>query len=160
MVFRDMGIDDLLRENFQCQRCGNCCKKLSSSLTISKEEKSNWEDISLEFEGHYYRASEFAIKESEDCFDLFYDPVTEEKLDECPFLAEKDDLSYCKIYENRPQRCKIFPFMKRVIDLTRKNICPEISMIIEENEELIEELRMVVFKDFVGHSIEDENQGE
>lgn len=149
-----MGFDAFLRKNFECKRCGECCKRLANSLTISKEKYQEWQNIEISSEFGELKASEFAEPIGNDEYNLFFNPNTGEKLDRCPFLDEKQGNLFCKIYRNKPERCNDFPFMEKLIDPTRENMCLSVKEIIDQNQEFLEEIKMMVFKYFVKNSIE------
>ena len=93
-------MDDLFKkQNFQCNRfCGECCKKFA--VEVSKSEISR-------IKGLGYEEDDFLEKE------FFGSGTNVLKRDKngCFFLEKGKDESYsCKIYENRPETCKDYPF--------------------------------------------------
>jgi Fe-S-cluster containining protein len=97
---------DLLRslqEDFECRRCGECCKQESIAFT----EK----DILLASHKKNLSSSEFIerfhlglIREPGE---LEFYRLTIGKIGICPFISEHE----CTIYDARPRVCRGFPFL-------------------------------------------------
>lgn len=95
----------LNKNNFKCQRCGECCKAYTVVLHEQDIKKIKQLGYSKDF---------FAIKD--------YNPeysttqyVLKRENSKCLFLRFKDNQAYCEIYKNRPRICRIYPFFKEEI---------------------------------------------
>lgn len=125
---------------FKCQRCGKCC----GIVPFNKQEYNAIRDIAKKMHigftkddlmGHtvfypkhvYKRFLEVAqIAEKEQ-------RLIDNQLDglQCPFLAfDENGLSYCKIYDKRPEICRLFgkgghPFLT----------CPNNPLVEPENND-------------------------
>jgi Fe-S-cluster containining protein len=88
------------KENFVCNRCGKCCHQivdlseediaLICSLGIPQENFV----ATAPFNSHAKRIKQIDGK----CFFLSFD---------------KDNMSFCKIYDARPKICKDYPFFRK-----------------------------------------------
>ena len=86
-----------------CSMCGKCCLKLGHVLYMTVGDSRRWihqgrddilryADLTLEHFG-----------------ELWYDPETEEELDQCPFILKINSRKYvCAIQETKPKACKDF----------------------------------------------------
>ena len=77
----------------KCTRCGECCKKLSGTFDLSKEEVEKWSNEFVSSNFGIYPAINFAYVwfDSEGnvvAADLFFHPITGEELYRCPFLRK------------------------------------------------------------------------
>jgi len=80
---------------WNCIRCGNCCNKLDVQLT-SKE-------------AHYYsKHYGDVIEKIKDGYKL-----KRKSNGECIFLDFENNIAKCKIYNDRPFACRIYPFYVR-----------------------------------------------
>lgn len=103
---------------FKCKRCGKCC----GIVPFSKQEYNAIRDTAKKmhisfvkedmmgktvyFPKHTYKkfleAAEIAHQQGR-LIDNQFDGLR------CPFLAyDENDLAYCKIYEHRPEICRLF----------------------------------------------------
>jgi Fe-S-cluster containining protein len=109
----------LKKESFKCERCGECCKPIT---------KLTNEDIE--------RIKKIGYKE--DHF-LAVDPINKKTRNtlklingKCVFLTEGDGITYCDIYEHRPENCKNYPFFYDKI-----KSCKPVKILYYYKEELI-----------------------
>ena len=86
----------LNKKSFRCERCGDCCKHITK---IEKEDIEKIKSLS-------YKESDFV---EEDPFDK-EGFVLKIKDNKCIFLANNDKINFCKIYDSRPEVCRIYPF--------------------------------------------------
>jgi uncharacterized protein len=89
----------LTLKTFICKNCGKCCKTYTVKLSDSDIKK-------IKKTGH--KKKDFAE------FDNF-DPKTgkyslKKINNQCLFLTERNNKYYCKIYNNRPEICRKYPF--------------------------------------------------
>ena len=88
---------------FKCQRCGKCCEKLGLPYDPESVLKiADFLGITIE-------------KLIEDYYgELIDDPKgwisQDKKRTPCPFLQSTDMNKACKIYEVRPEGCRLYPF--------------------------------------------------
>jgi len=88
-----------------CNQCGKCCTKYGAEdLSATREEVDLWE---------IFQPKIFKFVKG---YDLWFDPVSGNRLKQCPFLeieAKKNSLSAnkytCGIYLNRPEDCRLYP---------------------------------------------------
>lgn len=113
---------------FKCRACGKCCK---IPVMISKEEiEKICEKLKMDtFEfSRRYLGNEFYLKEP------------------CPFLENrKGGKAFCRIYEVRPEVCRLFPFSSMNNNLQAVDECllaKEISEAIIEFEKKISMTKM------------------
>lgn len=117
-------IDKKLRDQIDCQQCGNCCKSLMPSVTNNEIDKlSRIDKIS-----------------SNDFIDRFIevdniDDIKYLKDSPCKYLHYKS----CSIYTNRPEVCKSYPHTQKNKFVTRTygmidnyGICPIVFNLFEE----------------------------
>ncbi len=97
---------DLLKsfqEDFECNRCGECCKQQSIAFTES--------DILLAANKTNLSSDEFIEKFSlspvRNPGELEFYRLTIGNIGICPFCADR----HCTIYDARPQVCRGFPFL-------------------------------------------------
>ncbi len=88
-----------------CNQCGKCCIKYGDGdLSATQEEIDLWEIFEPEIFDY--------VKNNE----IWFDPLSGEKLSQCPFLGiapkkyshEKNKYT-CSIYLNRPEDCRHYP---------------------------------------------------
>ncbi len=134
----------LFRKDFNCKRCGSCCKELSGTFSLTKEEVDEWQGMVFKSKFGVFPAIKFI---SSNIFmpgisGPFLHPETSEVLSECPFLTKKEDLHVCMIYERRPKACRNFPFDGKFIDIT-KTLCPEVMSVrksLKKNKKTLEKI--------------------
>ena len=85
-----------------CNQCGKCCTKYGGEdLSVSTEEIELWQLFNPEI-------AEYVIDD-----EIWFDPNTGEKLQQCPFLElvpKSTPAKYtCSIYLNRPEDCRHYP---------------------------------------------------
>lgn len=88
-------------ENFQCQRCGNCC---SGDLPY---DNKRIRDIAA-----------FLNITTDDLFNKYYGKIMpdgsaewdDSKRTPCPFGSYENNTHQCNIYSVRPEGCRLFPF--------------------------------------------------
>ncbi|MFW6006930.1 MAG: YkgJ family cysteine cluster protein [Halanaerobiales bacterium] len=96
---------------YDCRKCGNCCKKLTITLTDEEiKDISEYLNISCE------KMKEKYIERKTD-----YGYILQSR--SCPFLKNNK----CSIYEYRPEVCRSFP------NLHKKNINHRLLSIIENS---------------------------
>jgi Fe-S-cluster containining protein len=102
---------DLLKsfqEDFECKRCGECCKQQSIAFTerdiLLAANKTNLS--SDEF------IERFSLSPVRNPGELEFYRLTIGKVGICPFCSDR----HCTIYDARPQVCRGFPF------LTQENV--------------------------------------
>lgn len=92
----------LTKENFECKRCGKCCRKYTVKL-------SNKDIRRIKKAG--FRKEYFA---EIDNFDRKYGNYALRRINnKCIFLTERHNKAYCQIYNNRPEICKDYPFIEK-----------------------------------------------
>ncbi|MBW2979822.1 YkgJ family cysteine cluster protein [Candidatus Woesearchaeota archaeon] len=89
-------------KTFNCERCGECCKKLYIILNDS--------DIK-NIEKHGYQLDSFS--ETEQVGEYKGKRVLKKINGRCVFLTND---SLCKIYDSRPEICKKYPFFEKEVD--------------------------------------------
>jgi uncharacterized protein len=91
---------------FKCTKCGECCRPL---VLVDETDIKRIEELGLKRKNF-----------------LDYDPMNEnasernilkQKNNVCMFLGRKGEEYYCKIYENRPQVCRVYPFYEQDLQL-------------------------------------------
>lgn len=120
---------------FKCQQCGKCCEWGGPSLSASKDDVERWEEEGREDILQYIdyisvkecpKCGKSPQSEKENCdtcgiklelkvisADLWFDPVTGEELQKCPFLRKvrnKNEFQ-CRIHDTKPGTCKDFPII-------------------------------------------------
>ena len=116
-------LHDELTRRIDCTLCGNCCRKLKPELYP--------EDIAV-----LAQLENITPENYQDCYcekinfgEIFLKTVP------CRYLEEKK----CRIYENRPEECRLFPYTGKedfvsrlwsMIDLYE--ICPIVFNLMEE----------------------------
>ena len=110
-------------EEVNCLDCGNCCKSLGPRITGA--------DIRRISSALKIKPSELTEK----YFHLDEDNDYVFRQMPCPFI---DAENYCKIYEDRPRACRVYPHtdrrrMQQILDITLKNLstCPAVFEIVE-----------------------------
>lgn len=120
---------------FICHRCGKCCDWGGPSLSATKNDIKRWKKEGRE---DILRYVEFIrVKACPKCkkgfppnekicnicgvklrwetivTDLWFDPVTGEELQRCPFLRKVRNRSEyrCKIHETKPETCRDSPII-------------------------------------------------
>lgn len=100
---------------FECKRCGNCCRHelpvelLSSDLSRIQEVKSLPRDFFIE--GERLGPNVPGRQKS-----LATVPRSKDGEEQCIFLR---GANHCDIHENRPQRCRTFPFYLDATDFRK-----------------------------------------
>lgn len=100
------------RKEFQCNRCGACCKLACSEFSPEelKEKAQNGDNFAQQFTSVFipYEKEEDAQKIYPEYFELLKNNVPDEDVYfyHCPKINDKNE---CCDYENRPQICKDFP---------------------------------------------------
>ncbi|OKY78544.1 MAG: Fe-S-cluster containining protein [Candidatus Methanohalarchaeum thermophilum] len=129
-----MVIEKLFRDNFECKRCGECCKSYFNTFRLRKEDIDRLSNRKLpsrfgEYLGIKFISKDFPLK-TYDRF--FYHPEDGTKLESCPFLIERDDGFYeCAINDIKPVACRNFPFTGEFIDLS-ETICQVVDEVRED----------------------------
>ncbi len=84
----------------ECQGCGLCCELYGHRLRATPEDLERWQR-----EGRadlLARVGEGGV--------IWCDPVTGERLEDCPFLArEGPDRARCRIHATKPRICREYP---------------------------------------------------
>lgn len=99
-----------------CTQCGRCCTNPNFMLTLSatREDLDRWKQ-----EGRY-DILEWAEEFEGMGADLWFDPITGEEQEQCPFVVEVEENKYhCGIYNTRPEVCRDYP--GRVTEWERDN---------------------------------------
>ena len=111
-------------EEYDCLKCGNCCKSLGPRITDRDIEQvaKNLRIRPAGFVEKYLRIDEDN--------DYVFQSMP------CPFIGQDN---YCHIYSNRPKACREYPHTDRkkfyqLLDLSLKNTetCPIVFTIFEE----------------------------
>jgi len=138
-----------MKDNFECQRCGKCCRRFSRSLEATEEDLIRWKKekrndilayilvcVVRNKEVDWIRGDEWKEKDAVIVADLWFDPNTEAELIVCPFLKkEKDNRFVCLIHDTKPGECKVFPFdskgnVRKDID----DVCYEVRRLLKTND--------------------------
>ena len=99
------------RKNFECARCGNCCRLAVSEFSYAqlKQKAKRGDKYSAGFVSVFvpYETEEEAKLANPEYFELINKVMEEQKLYyyHCPKLVGNE----CSDYENRPDICKDFP---------------------------------------------------
>ena len=91
-----------------CQSCGACCR--NELVYLDEEEVKTIESLG-------YNRENFLKKHSNGNDN--YLSTKGDKMNSCYFLDEEDGDCSCRIYENRPSACKLFPFDDKALDFCR-----------------------------------------
>jgi len=83
------------RKEFSCKRCGHCCRLL---VQVSEKDISRLEKVG-------YKRKDFLEKKK----DKYY---IKRINGYCPWLKIENGNAKCKVYEYRPNICRIFPRKK------------------------------------------------
>lgn len=114
---------------FECQQCGECCKKYAGTLKASVEDIERWKREGREDILEYVYVFEFdgIIIGG----DLWFDPKTgEEIIGTCPFLKKSKGKFICLIHDTKPTVCKEYPFNEsKKPDKSRINECKGLRVI-------------------------------
>jgi Fe-S-cluster containining protein len=104
-------VDFLDNFEFKCKHCGRCCGLIPLTRTDYKRIRQKAEKLHISFvkqtiEGHTTYLVKRIVEKIQRAGNI-------EKVDPkdivCPFLNyDKDKKSSCKIYEDRPQICRMF----------------------------------------------------
>lgn len=121
----------ILYENFECIRCGTCCKETNWVSNI--ELRIPWEDIQ-----RWRREGRTDILEKVYVYeglggDLF-DKKTFRRFSKCPFLKKKGKIYSCSIHKTKPLGCKLFPFY-----FNHQGTCEYCESPIDEDDVFCEE---------------------
>lgn len=85
-----------------CKRCGRCCQEVHGSLEATPEDIARWRN-----QHRKDILSHVCVLLPGYVADLWFDPVSGEELDYCPFLRKVGSKKYeCTIYETRPEQCR------------------------------------------------------
>ena len=101
------------RENYQCNRCGDCCRLAVSEYSYAqlKQRAMRGDKYSEDFVSVFvpYESEEEAKKVNPEYFELLNTLVDDQKIYYyyCPKISD-DNL--CTMYEDRPDICKDFPY--------------------------------------------------
>jgi Fe-S-cluster containining protein len=91
------------KKEFRCNRCGKCCSPI---VTLSEDDIETIKQLG-------FNEKDFTM---EDPFDSSKKVLKNER-NRCIFLEMEDGKSRCKIYSNRPEICRKYPFFDcKVID--------------------------------------------
>jgi len=117
-------LHDKAFEDYDCLKCGNCCKSLGPRITDRDIEQAA---KSLKMRPVAFVEKHLRIDEDKDY--VF-------KSMPCPFIAQDN---YCQIYSDRPKACREYPHTDRkkffqLLDLSLKNTetCPIVFSIFGE----------------------------
>ena len=96
--------------NFECKRCGECCKVPTFFKVCDEYEKA--EEISVKFNIEFIEIPNGPIGPHL-IPKISYDQLTKVRAGElekavCPFLEYNNDKANCSIYDIRPVLCKTF----------------------------------------------------
>ncbi len=83
-----------------CNQCGKCCTKYANGgLSASTTELEYWEVFRPDI-------SEYVLNG-----DIWTNPNTGEKIEQCPWLRKSPNQEkyFCDIYNDRPNDCKYYP---------------------------------------------------
>ena len=112
---------------FQCQQCGKCCSnetegyifmymvdivKISEGLQISKAEFAKKYLSITKYEYTIWDENLEATKNTKIIDTLV---LNFEQSSDCIFLFTEDGKKLCKIYQNRPIQCDLFPFWSMIM---------------------------------------------
>jgi Fe-S-cluster containining protein len=109
-----------MTENFECKRCGFCCRTLfvyedgklfGLSLLTQEETKLFYPEIIAPY---------VAIGVKEPTTIIFHQLI----LSECPYINEKNE---CVIYDKRPIVCRLFPRIPKPTQLLVTPNCPQVG---------------------------------
>jgi len=115
----------ILYDNFECLRCGKCCKRTKWVTNI--ELRLVWKDIERwRKEGrddilNYVYAYEGLGGD-------FFDKENLKRFSTCPFLKKERKTYFCSIHETKPRGCKLFPFY-----FDHQGTCENCSATLKEN---------------------------
>lgn len=100
--------------NFECKRCGHCCITIGMCGDATEADVKKWKDaerddilVWISFTGAGY--------------DIWFNPVTEEDVDECPWIIRENGKVSCEIQDVKPEMCANFPLSKEHAKATK---CP------------------------------------
>lgn len=119
----------IIRQKWECTQCGSCCRDFK--IGLKKDDWERWENVTVDSKLGKHPMRKFCNRESKEYSklgDLFFHPVSGEKLSECPFINIKNDKYYCMINDPKikPTICK--EFNEIFIDLR----CKQVRKIINE----------------------------
>ena len=92
-----------MKDNFECEECGNCCKGRGYVYLTPEDQARLQEKLNM---------NSIDFREQ---FTVVYDrqTVLKSKRDnQCIFL----DKNHCKVYDARPIQCRRWPFWKEIIE--------------------------------------------
>lgn len=116
----------ILYDNFECMRCGRCCKRTKWASDI--DTRLVWEDIERwRTEGRTDILKYVYVYEGLGG-DLF-DKKTLRRFSKCPFLKREGKVYSCSIHQTRPLVCKLFPFY-----FNFQGICENCGSTIDEED--------------------------
>ena len=97
----------ILYDNFECLRCGKCCKGTKWITNI--ELRLVWEDIERWRKQGRDDILKYVYVYEGLGGDIF-DKKTFKRFSKCPFLKKEGRIYSCSIHETKPLGCKLFPF--------------------------------------------------
>lgn len=81
-----------------CNSCGKCCIKYGAQdLAVTEQEIESWQIFEPEI-AEYIRNGQ-----------VWFDPKTGKRLNQCPWLKQTDNKYLCSIYLSRPGDCRYYP---------------------------------------------------
>ena len=97
----------ILYDNFECMRCGRCCKRTKWASDI--DTRLVWEDIERwRTEGRTDILKYVYVYEG--LGGDLVDKKTLRRFSRCPFLRKEGNAYSCSIHETKPLVCTLFPF--------------------------------------------------
>jgi len=120
-----------LYDNFECMRCGRCCKRTKWATNI--DTKLVWEDIERwRREGRTDILRYVYVFEGlgGDIFNI----KTYRRFSKCPFMKKEGKVYSCSIHETKPWGCRIFPFY-----YNHQGICYNCGATLKEKDVYCEE---------------------
>jgi Fe-S-cluster containining protein len=100
-----------MKEKKECKRCGKCCTDEEILITVKATSKDIERWV---VQGRYdildYLEPIIDYENGEEEFEqrgLFFDPITKERLDRCPFFKRiENGLTQCRIHDTKPSCCE------------------------------------------------------
>jgi len=96
-----------LYDNFECMRCGRCCKRTKWVTNI--DTRLVWEDVERWRKEDRIDILKY-VQVFEDLGGDLFDKETYRKFSKCPFLKKEGKAYTCTIHQTKPWACKVFPF--------------------------------------------------
>ena len=91
-------------KTFKCENCGECCRPI---VVLNETDVKMIEETGLKRK-HFLDYDPLHPK---------YKNILRQENNVCMFLRRKGEEYYCKIYENRPRVCRVYPFYKKDLKL-------------------------------------------